>query len=60
MKFVLPSQEAADKLRTTTIQVKETRLVPTVETILALMEMISTALWYVCAGAGWGGGGKGL
>ena len=27
---------------------KETQLVPTVETILSLMEMISTALWCVC------------
>ena len=27
---------------------KETQIVPTVETILSLMEMISTALWYVC------------
>ena len=27
---------------------KETQLVPTVETILSLMEMITTALWCVC------------
>ena len=33
---------------------KGTQLVPTVETILSLMEMINTALWCVCVGGGVG------